>query len=93
MWSNEIIHFWTAVVDESEEWSSQWIFQFKQLERSLKIGKNWKNWKELYCLTTHFERKTRDIIFHSQHIPSPRDIFPYTETLNFLIIISKILRY
>ena len=58
-----------------------------------KFGKNWKNWKELYCLTTHFERKTRDIIFHSQHIPSPRDIFPYTETLNFLIIISKILRY
>ena len=29
----EIIHIWTAVVDESEEWSSQWIFQFKQLER------------------------------------------------------------
>ena len=41
MWSNEIIHFWTAVVDESEEWSSQWIFQFKQLERrSLKKKKN-----------------------------------------------------
>ena len=29
----EIIHIWTAVVDESEEWSSQYIFQFKQLER------------------------------------------------------------
>ena len=29
----EIIHIWTAVVDESEEWSSQLIFQFKQLER------------------------------------------------------------
>ena len=29
----EIIRFWTAVVDESEEWSSQLIFQFKQLER------------------------------------------------------------
>ena len=27
MWSiYEIIHFWTAVVDESVEWSSQWIF-------------------------------------------------------------------
>ena len=34
MWSTyEIIHIWTAVVDESEEWSSQLIFQFKQLER------------------------------------------------------------
>ena len=30
----EIIHIWTAVVDESEEWSSQLVFQFKQLERS-----------------------------------------------------------
>ena len=29
----EIIHIWTAVVDDSEEWSSQLIFQFKQLER------------------------------------------------------------
>ena len=29
----EIIHICTAVVDESEEWSSQLIFQFKQLER------------------------------------------------------------
>ena len=25
----EIIHIWTAIVDESEEWSSQLIFQFK----------------------------------------------------------------
>ena len=33
----EIIHIWTAVVNESEEWSSQLIFQFKQFEgRSLK---------------------------------------------------------
>ena len=23
-------YIWTAVIDESEEWSSQWIFQFKQ---------------------------------------------------------------
>ena len=33
----EIIHtnqcICTAVVDESEEWSSQWVFQFKRLER------------------------------------------------------------
>ena len=29
----EIIHICTAVVDESEEWSSQLIFQFKLLER------------------------------------------------------------
>ena len=29
----EIIHIWTVAVDESEEWSSQLIFQFKQLER------------------------------------------------------------
>ena len=28
----EIIHICIAVVDESEEWSSQYIFQFKQLE-------------------------------------------------------------
>ena len=35
MWSiYEIIHIWTAVVDESEEWSSQLIFQFKQLKNS-----------------------------------------------------------
>ena len=36
MWGlHEIIHMWTAVVDldESEEWSSQLIFQFKQSER------------------------------------------------------------
>ena len=29
IWNN-IIHIWTTVVDESEEWSSQLIFQFKQ---------------------------------------------------------------
>ena len=35
MWSiYEIIIIWTAVVDGSEEWSSQLIFQFKQFERS-----------------------------------------------------------
>ena len=34
MWSiYEIIHISTAVVNDSEEWSSQWIFQFKRLER------------------------------------------------------------
>ena len=34
----EIIRICTAVVDESEEWPSQWIFQFKHLleRRSLK---------------------------------------------------------
>ena len=39
----EIIHIWNAVVDESEEWSSQLIFQFKQLKRrSLKkSGLQW----------------------------------------------------
>ena len=44
MWSiYEIIHICTAVVDESEVWSSQWIFQFKQLERrSLKKKKKKK---------------------------------------------------
>ena len=43
MWSiYKIIHLWTAVVDESEEWSSQFIFQFKQLERrSLKFETGW----------------------------------------------------
>ena len=35
MWSiYGITHIWTAVVDESEEWSLQLTFQFKQLERS-----------------------------------------------------------
>ena len=34
LWSiYEMIHIWTSVVDESEEWSSQSIFQFKQSER------------------------------------------------------------
>ena len=28
----EIIHIWPAVVDESEEWSTQLIFQYKQWE-------------------------------------------------------------
>ena len=41
MWNlHEIIHIWTAVVDESEEWSSQLIFQFKQLERRSLKKKN-----------------------------------------------------
>ena len=31
IWNNSYI--WTAVVDQSEDWSSQEIFQFKQLER------------------------------------------------------------
>ena len=31
IWNNSYI--WTAVVDQSEEWSSQWIFQFEKLER------------------------------------------------------------
>ena len=35
----EIIHICTAVVDESEEWSSRKIFQFKQLER-ISLKKN-----------------------------------------------------
>ena len=34
-----VIHIWTAIVDESEDWSSQLIFQFKQLERT----EAWKN--------------------------------------------------
>ena len=45
MWSlYEIIHIWTADVDESEEWSSQLIFQFKQLERRRlkKSGKDFR---------------------------------------------------
>ena len=34
LWSiYEIIHIWTVVVDESKKWSSQLIFQFKQLDR------------------------------------------------------------
>ena len=33
-------YIWTAVIDESEEWSSQYIFQFKQLERRSLKKKN-----------------------------------------------------
>ena len=41
VWSiYEIIQMWTAVVDESEEWSSKLIFQFKQLEIKKKPEKN-----------------------------------------------------
>ena len=58
IWNNSYI--WTAVVDQSEEWSSQKIFQFKQLERrSLKKSRlqrdffrlllsNCLNWK-IFC--------------------------------------------
>ena len=49
----EIIHIWTAVVDESEEWSSQWIFQFKQLER--------RSLKKIRA-STGFEPVTRDLL-------------------------------
>ena len=54
LWSlYEIIHICTAV-DESEEWSSQWIFQFKQLERrSLKkIRESLLRWS----LFSHFHQ-------------------------------------
>ena len=44
----EIIHIWTAVIDESEEWSSQYILQFKQLERrSLKKIRAYM--QKIYC--------------------------------------------
>jgi len=36
----EIIHHCTANVDESEEWSSQYFFQLKQLERR-RLKKSW----------------------------------------------------
>ena len=36
MWSlYELIHIWTAVLDESEEWSSQLIFQFKDVRANI----------------------------------------------------------
>ena len=44
----EIIHIWTADVDESEEWSSQLVFQFEQLER--------RSLKKLIRASTGFER-------------------------------------
>ena len=47
----EIIHIWTAAVKKSEEWSSQLIFQFKQLERSLKksgLQRDWNPWPPRY---------------------------------------------
>ena len=41
LWSlYEIIHICTAVVDDSEEWSSRQIFQFKQLDRRSLKKKN-----------------------------------------------------
>ena len=53
VYNYEIIHIWTAVVDESEEWSSQLIFQFKQLERkSLKksgLQRDSNPWLRYWC--------------------------------------------
>ena len=46
IWNNAWI--WTAVVDQSEEWSSQYFFQFKQLERrSLKNIKAWMGFEPM----------------------------------------------
>ena len=56
----EIIHIWTAVVDESEEWSSQWIFQFKQLER-----RSLKHQDQLYFLKSRIYSITRPERFWS----------------------------
>ena len=57
----EIIHICTAVVDESEIWSSQWIFQFKQLERrSLKKKKKKKKkWLIKFYLIKNTKGKKR----------------------------------
>ena len=39
MWSiYEIIHIWTAVIDESEEWSSQLIFPENSVKASISKG-------------------------------------------------------
>ena len=35
MWNKWNNSFWTAVIDESEEWSSQWIFQLSDDHSSL----------------------------------------------------------
>ena len=35
-----IIHIWTAVVDESEGWSSQQIFQFKHWKEEAGYGQS-----------------------------------------------------
>ena len=53
MWSiYEIMHIWTAVLDESEKWSLPLIFQFKRLERrSLKksgLQRDSKPWPPRY---------------------------------------------
>ena len=48
IWNNS---FWTAVVGEIDEWSSQYIFQFKQLERrSLKKNQGFNGIRKLLKL-------------------------------------------
>ena len=60
MWSlYEIIHMWTAVIDESEEWSSQLIF-------------NLSNWKEEAWKNQGFNGKNLTITVAQEltHVPS-----------------------
>ena len=48
IWNNS---FWTVVVGEIDEWSSQYIFQFKQLERrSLKKNQGFNGIRKLLKL-------------------------------------------
>ena len=66
MWSiYEIIHIWTAEVDESEEWSPQLIFQLMQLERrSLKNSELqrdsnlWPSWCQCHAIPTDWAMKS-----------------------------------
>ena len=54
----EVIHICTAVVDESEEWSSQYIFQVKQLER-----RSLKKIQGLNGIWTHALRDTSAMLY------------------------------
>ena len=42
-WENKLDREFREPKQQSEEWSSQWIFRFKQLERSLKKSELWRH--------------------------------------------------
>ena len=74
LWSlYEIIHICTGVVDESEEWSSRSIFQFKQLERrSLKksgLQRDSNSWPPRYLCDALPTELWSHTLGASSHLP------------------------
>ena len=54
----EIIHIWTAVVDKSEKWSSQWIFDFffkKKPEKKIRGGHGFESLKPWFFQASSFQ--------------------------------------